>query len=232
MSLKKYLIEGEESPDQQWERIKKECSRYLKECNNKPFIRRSDAVVKPYWMLERKTREDRHSLSDSDKDVISDFLKTYHHIDRYKNAVIGTSPENRATPTMLGKPYILLIPGDYEYTYVKAYDLNLRDSRNPFFFADSAIRAILGPDEFHMTFSWFGKGWEINAPSYVRIDKESVDQLAKYETQQEMIAAYSKQFVTNRNMKEAYEKNYEIWFKTPKYYLCDMKYWNELEKTL
>jgi|GEM_PF-6374176 len=233
MKLIKYLTESdryknwESTPEDLITLLKKECSKYLNESKGNWFTRSVEIKITkniPYNIFNviyREIRKDRKPLG-MNPDVFSKFnewLRKNGHADRSKS--ISCANESGLE---FGEKYIIFIKGNYKYTWIKANDVNVNDVKTGW--------ANIYPDIYLGNNTLFGSilpryinnyGLEMRSAGNDRIAKENVFNKYKTMSREWLDKNFNNFFTTNKNMKEAWNKHYEIWFEGEGYYLIDYK---------
>ena len=190
------------TPKEQAKLIKKDCKYYLNLTKNTgPFNRAVDQYVLQYEILKKKTRQGRRSLGMNQRAFkkLNDWLQKNNHVRRDKSVSASS-----AGPSLkiFGEGVYYFFPiSKFNYTWVKASDINLTDMKTEWekywidiFFDEDKFRKDIEKEELTMD-----------------------DEIEKVKKQ------FPKYFTTNKGIETAHKKKYEIWFDCKEYYLVNRK---------
>lgn len=197
MRFQNYLIETLTDVKDIEMKIMLECKPFLKTLKDLGGLFYRGIESNDYF-LEKPIREDRipKGMNPTGFKKLNAWLERNKHLRRDK-AVIATSEETRST--MFGNKYFFFIPGDFQYTWLYAKDTNFEWT----FKSDSFKEAMI----YFLA--------QNSTSNYEKNRKQSVIHMKPIWQK-----IFNKNFVTNKDIKIAFEHGYEIWFKND-----EMKYY-------
>jgi hypothetical protein len=199
--LQKYLIESDEINDL----IKQHCQPYLKLLNGKvPLFRGIETKAKSG---KKDVRIGRHPKGTprSMFNSMNKWLKSNGHVPR-DNAMICTS--RLGSTTLFGQPKYVFPIGKFNYSWIKATDLNLDDDNTKY-------QVIYQEAAFDDRWDWdTDNGRGIRGKTLLNLG---------ILTQDDGKQAFNKFLYTNKGFDKAYKGGYEIWFQCKDYYFIDWR---------
>jgi len=198
--LIKYINESkgefiELSPRDQGKLIEKDCSYYLNLTKNTgPFNRAVKQVGQQDELIKKKTRTDRQPIGMGFEifDEFNKWLQKNSHIRRDKS--ISASSSGPALQKF-GTLYYFFPIGKFNYTWVKARDINMDDTKT---------------------------GWRRNEVGIYFFNLDQKDPHFKEMTKLD-VKKFPTFFTTNKGIEIAHKNKYEIWFDCKEYYLVNRK---------
>ena len=197
MRLQQYLNENITTVEELNELIHKNCKYYLKLTEGKYIFKRGmSGGIDTFG--KKKVRQNRRPLGMEDRDFykLNIWLDKNNHVRRDK-AVIATNITS--TRSQFGEVYWMFPIGKFNYTWLKANDMNITD---------------------------YSTGW----------DPTAVIEFFRFgEVRAELMTGnFEDYFTTNKNIKIAYRKEFEIWFNCKEYYYVKAKNykWNKHTQTI
>ena len=176
--------------------LNKECKKYiklLKQHNLKPFYRGIYEHVNKGESYRKKVRQDRKpsGTPDNEFEMFNRWLSKNKHTRRDKSVSVTSSLWNAET---FGNGYYFFPIGKFNYTWIKAKDLNLDDERT---------------------------GWEWSFMNYIFDYEEDYSTEVGKNLVRKVKKVFPTYFTTNKGIEIAWKNSYEIWFDCKSYYVVN-----------
>lgn len=210
MKFLKYLNEEtNEEYYQGWlKNLKEDCQPYLNDIKKFgmkwPFWRGMN--VSKHYPGTRNIRKDRFpkGMSEDKAEFLNNWLEEHGHLRRDKSVMATSSAKHTGK---FGETCMIFPIGDYKFTYVKMDDINYYNHKD-----------IYGAIETAYLLSDYNKSFFKTIKTDKNKIKNSMINIYGEDVVKNMNKIMNDNFVSNKNLKEAYDEKWEIWFGGSQYY--------------
>lgn len=226
MRLKEYLTESildEIDGTEEWQLFYLDM---VKECKKWFSLDKKDLILyrgirdekRPYFKTKVEFRKSSVVYNKYFKRLNKE-LKKYGHVSRDK--CILTTPNEKHTSffaDVTGATYVILPVGNFKYSFVKSKDFNQVNTRTKWA-ADKMYFAFDYPEVPEAL-----SDDTVITGSFKFKSQEEADKFIEYQMKNNI--------VSNKNIKEAIKKNYEVWISCKEYYALRIDLYKQLMKNI
>jgi len=197
-----------------------ECSQYLKESKGKWFYRNvSGSRLQLNNIGYREIRKDRRPLGMEKMafDWFNKWLQKHGHVRRDQSASMTSNIHHQLMYS--SERMVCFVQNKYEYTWAATLDINTTDKSTGWYedivedmaYLDKGIGEFKGDPLIRS--KWFKKAKQENIT-----DGDELTNRMMKEAYEFFKKKFPKYFFTNKGMTKAWDKQYEIWFKSKGFY--------------